>query len=176
MSFAKAQPTLQHVDIFSSNLSPFLKWPGGKSSEIKKISEASPKININRFIEPFVGGGSVLLSVDPSIPAIANDICPELIDLYESGSTGDKQLKIELLKLSNFWEFITSQESQWLSISSDIMDSRINTTQALSLISSVIRSEIENFDEDFNVEFTRRITKDLPSKLRRLHKLQIENV
>lgn len=174
MSFAKDPPFLQQEDLFSTNLSPFLKWPGGKSAELEKIADAAPKIKINRFVEPFVGGGSVLLSINTDIPAIVNDICPELIDLYESGSKNDQELKLELFKLSSFWEFITLQESQWLSISSEILESKITTTQALSIISSIINSEISSIDEDFKLEMTRRITKDLPLKLRRLNKLQIE--
>jgi DNA adenine methylase len=174
MSFGKAQPAHEQLDIFSSNLSPFLKWPGGKSSEIHKISESAPKVKIDRFIEPFVGGGSVLLSVDPNIPAMANDICPELIDLYESGSICDETLKSELLKLSNLWEFITLHESKWLNLASEIMKSRVDTDQAVSTIHSIISPEIEKFGEEFNKEFTRRITKDLPSKLNRMQKLQIQ--
>lgn len=174
MTIGKVVPTQQQLDIFTSNLSPFLKWPGGKSSELNKISKAAPKMNIDRFIEPFVGGGSVLLSVDPAIPAMANDICPELIDLYKSGSAGDKILKAELVKLSNFWEFITSHESKWLSLASELMDAKINTDKVLSEIFSIICSGIENFGEEFNKEFTRRITKDLPLKLNRMQKLQIE--
>jgi DNA adenine methylase len=89
------------INMFTASLSPFLKWPGGKSSEIRKISESAPKSEVNRFVEPFVGGGAVLLSIDATIPALANDICPELIDLYKSGSMNDSKLKNELLKLLN---------------------------------------------------------------------------
>jgi DNA adenine methylase len=174
MLIGKALSTHQQSEIFTSNLSPFLKWPGGKSSEMNKISKAAPKIGIGRFIEPFVGGGSVLLSVDPTIPAMANDICPELIDLYQCGSVGDKILKTELFKLSDFWESIDLHEGKWLSLSSEIMASRINSDQALLTIFSIVLTEIEKFGEEFSKEFTRRITKDLPLKLKRMQKLQIE--
>jgi len=174
MLIGKALSTHQQSEIFTSNLSPFLKWPGGKSSEMNKISKAAPKINIGRFIEPFVGGGSVLLSVDSTIPAMANDICPELIDLYQCGSVGDKILKTELFKLSDFWESIDLHEAKWLSLSSEIMASRISSDQALLTIFSIILTEIEKFGEEFSKEFTRRITKDLPLKLKRMQKLQIE--
>ena len=174
MLIGKALSTNQQSEIFTSNLSPFLKWPGGKSSEMDKISKAAPKISIGRFIEPFVGGGSVLLAVDPTIPAMANDICPELIDLYQCGSVGDKMLKTELFKLSDFWESIDLHEGKWLSLSSEIMASSINSDQVLSTVFSIILTEIEKFGEEFSKEFTRRITKDLPLKLKRMQKLQIE--
>jgi DNA adenine methylase len=174
MSIRKSPLNHQQSGILTSDLSPFLKWPGGKSSELEKISKSAPKIDISRFIEPFVGGGSVLLSVDPTIPAMANDICPELIDLYQSGSKSDQILETELLKISDFWEFINTLDSKWLSLASEIMDSRINTEQALSEILSMINPEIQKFAEEFNKEFHRRITKDLPLKLSRIKKLQIE--
>jgi DNA adenine methylase len=63
-------------------IKPFLKWPGGKSAELLGISEHAPK-DFDRFIDPFVGGGSVFLAVEKSIPAVCNDICPELIHLMQ---------------------------------------------------------------------------------------------
>ena len=46
-------------------LTPFIKWPGGKGAELRSIAGASPILN-GRFIEPFVGGASVLLAVPAS--------------------------------------------------------------------------------------------------------------
>jgi DNA adenine methylase len=160
--------------IFTTDLSPFLKWPGGKSSELQKISQAAPKETINRFIEPFVGGGSVLLSVDLAIPALANDICPELIDLYKSGSVDDKNLKAELLKISNFWEAAGTYGANWENLSDQIMKSQIGEDAIVLEILKLIQVELQSFDDVFNKEFVRRLTKDLPSKLRRMQKIQIE--
>ena len=41
-------------------LSPFIKWPGGKTQELPIIQKNLPK-KINRYFEPFLGGGSVYL-------------------------------------------------------------------------------------------------------------------
>jgi DNA adenine methylase len=165
---------LQDNNFFSWELSPFLKWPGGKSSELKKIADSAPMSGIDRFIEPFVGGGSVLLSVNTEIPALANDICPELIDLYQSGSNDDKVLKLELNKLSNFFEFITKHDDKWLRMSSQLMESRIEPEEAGSAIIQVLDIEIRKFGNNFYQEFSRRLYRDLPKKLKRIKKLQIE--
>ena len=37
---------------------PFLKYPGGKTKEIPLVINNLPK-TVDRFIEPFVGGGSI---------------------------------------------------------------------------------------------------------------------
>jgi DNA adenine methylase len=160
--------------MFSNDLTPFLKWPGGKSSEIRKISESAPKTTINRFVEPFVGGGSVLLSIDPTIPALANDVCPELIELYKSGSMNDSELKNELLKLSFSWELIASHATQWEFLSNQLMKNEIEAIQVVAKIIELMKIDTLTYGEVFNKEFARRLSKDLPSKIRRMEKLQIE--
>lgn len=39
-------------------LKPFIKWPGSKNTEIKKIIKYLPD-NIDNYYEPFLGSGSV---------------------------------------------------------------------------------------------------------------------
>ena len=39
-------------------IKPFIKWAGGKEKELTYIKENLPK-KIDRYIEPFVGGGAV---------------------------------------------------------------------------------------------------------------------
>lgn len=51
---------------------PFLKWAGGKTRLIPEIKGFVPE-TINNFIEPFVGAGSVFLSIKPE-KAIINDL------------------------------------------------------------------------------------------------------
>jgi DNA adenine methylase len=47
----------------TGELSPILKWPGGKERELKYILPNLPG-TINRYYEPFVGGGAVYTTVE----------------------------------------------------------------------------------------------------------------
>ena len=59
---------------------PIIKWSGGKSQELKHFSHKFPP-KINRYIEPFLGGGSVYFYLDNK-NSIINDINFEIIILY----------------------------------------------------------------------------------------------
>ena len=46
------------MKVKKNKLTPLLKYPGGKDKELKYILPNMPD-NIDRFFEPFVGGGAV---------------------------------------------------------------------------------------------------------------------
>ncbi|MFC1902359.1 DNA adenine methylase [Chloroflexota bacterium] len=62
----------------------FLRYPGGKGKLLLYLNKLFPKnISIHgRYIEPFIGGGSVFLFLQPR-EAIISDLNQELIDLYK---------------------------------------------------------------------------------------------
>lgn len=74
------------------NISPFVKWAGGKRQLLEEINKRLPK-NYNRYFEPFVGGGAVLFDLQPE-DAIINDINRALINAYRQ----IKQSPIEIIK------------------------------------------------------------------------------
>ena len=61
-------------------LKPFIKWAGGKQQLLPIIRNKLPK-SYNRYIEPFLGSGALLLYLEPMI-AIVNDTNEALINLY----------------------------------------------------------------------------------------------
>ena len=71
-----------------SGLQPIIKWPGGKEKELKYIIPNAPQFE--RFIEPFVGGGSVFMGVEADQYYI-NDFSPELIELYHCIEKSDTE-------------------------------------------------------------------------------------
>lgn len=64
-------------------MKPLVKYQGGKSREIKTISELMPK-TYDRIVEPFCGGSAVSLYFEK--PAVLCDTNFEIINLYKSVS------------------------------------------------------------------------------------------
>ena len=61
----------------------FLRYPGGKTKQLMFLDKYLPKNQVlkGKYIEPFVGGGSVFLYVEPE-RALISDLNKELIELY----------------------------------------------------------------------------------------------
>ncbi len=76
-------------------VAPVVKWVGGKRQLLTDITALLPK-RISSYCEPFLGGGAVLFSLQPS-KAIVNDINSDLICLYKA-IRDDIETLIELLK------------------------------------------------------------------------------
>jgi len=62
-------------------MTPFLKWPGGKRWFVANHIELLPK-RFNRYIEPFLGSGSVFFYLKPK-RAILGDSNPDLVAAYQ---------------------------------------------------------------------------------------------
>jgi DNA adenine methylase len=62
-------------------LSPFLKWAGGKRWFVQNYSHLLPS-TFNRYIEPFLGAGSVFFYLEPK-RAIIGDTNSDLIAAYK---------------------------------------------------------------------------------------------
>lgn len=74
---------------------PVVKWVGGKRQLLNEITPLLPK-RITNYCEPFLGGGAVLFSIQPS-KAIVNDLNADLITVYEV-IRDDVEMLIESLK------------------------------------------------------------------------------
>lgn len=97
----------------SEKIRPFVKWAGGKGSLIPKLNNFYPyelkNGIIERYIEPFVGGGAVLIDILQKYDvqeAYAFDINIDLINSYnviknnvEDLITNLKQMETEYLQL-----------------------------------------------------------------------------
>ena len=64
------------------NIKPFVKWAGGKRQLLPTIKENLPE-NFNNYFEPFLGGGAVLLELQPEHAAVG-DVNEILIATYKA--------------------------------------------------------------------------------------------
>lgn len=93
------------ISVLETDLKPFLKWPGGKSKELKIILPNMPA-NINNYYEPFIGGGAVYFAVNANHYFI-NDKSKDLVDLYSNIKSADNfQLFQTLSDIDNYWKSI----------------------------------------------------------------------
>ena len=76
-----------------TNIKPVLKWAGGKRELIPEIRNYYKKLNPQKYIEPFFGGGAVYFDILKTInlslkkTSIINDINSDLIDMYRNIKT-----------------------------------------------------------------------------------------
>lgn len=63
------------------NITPFVKWAGGKRQLLPQIKMRMPE-KYNNYYEPFVGGGAVIFELLPE-NALINDINKALINAYK---------------------------------------------------------------------------------------------
>lgn len=78
--------------------SPFIKWAGGKRKLIPDIKKyMPPKEQINRYFEPFLGGGALFFHLQHKNSILA-DANQELIELYKIVRDNVEDL-IEALKI-----------------------------------------------------------------------------
>lgn len=68
---------------------PFVKWAGGKSQLVDRLHDRMPA-DFNDYIEPFVGGGAMLLSLSDVLggrSVVVNDVNTALITAYRTIQT-----------------------------------------------------------------------------------------
>jgi DNA adenine methylase len=78
---------------------PFVKWAGGKQALAEEILLRFPK-NYETYYEPFLGGGSLLLTAMPS-SAVVGDLNSWLVTTYESIRDDWKKIASILDELPN---------------------------------------------------------------------------
>lgn len=99
---------------------PFLKWAGGKTQLLPQIKNKYPPElgkTINKYCEPFIGGGAVLLDVLSHYhlqEVLINDINAELMNTYTQIKNNVDILLKELLQIQNqFWALNSEQRKEF---------------------------------------------------------------
>lgn len=81
------------------HLQPIIKWLGGKRKLLDTLIPLMPE-DYHRYLEPFIGGASVLLRLHPE-HAIINDINAELMNMYTVVMNNPDALMDEISKYHN---------------------------------------------------------------------------
>ncbi len=95
---------------------PFIKWAGGKSQLLEEIRKKYPA-KIERYCEPFVGGGAVLLDVlanhQPK-EVLINDINPELTNTYIQIRDNAESIITTLSEMQgDFWDMDDEKRKEY---------------------------------------------------------------
>lgn len=99
---------------------PFIKWAGGKTQLLPQIRNKYPKElgkTINKYCEPFIGGGAVLFDILSNYTlkeVLINDINAELTNTYKQIKNhldilGDKLYEMQ----EHFWKLNTEERKEY---------------------------------------------------------------
>ena len=79
------------------DIGPFVKWAGGKKQLLARLEERMPP-EYNRYFEPFIGGGAMLLDVQPA-NAVINDVNEQLLNVYRQLKADAEAVIVALRKM-----------------------------------------------------------------------------
>ncbi len=101
---------------------PFIKWAGGKSQLLDIIRGKYPE-TIEKYCEPFVGGGTVLLDVLANFQpkeVLINDINSELINAYVQIRDNTENIITDLSDMQKkFWVMDNDRRKEYFYIQRD---------------------------------------------------------
>ena len=171
-------------------MNPIIKWAGGKEKELPYIKENLPN-KIERYIEPFVGGGAVYFNIDIK-KSLINDKSKELINLYKCIQENDKEFFSKLKAIYKNWRLlekvVENNSSELLKMYRDYCK-ELNSNLEIKNIKVKFNDKIYAFvirhaeefngilSADFNIEidnFINEIGKNLISKMNRMYKIETQ--
>ncbi|HLY49568.1 MAG TPA: DNA adenine methylase [Solirubrobacteraceae bacterium] len=152
-------------------MSPFLKWPGGKTLELTAIAAAAPALD-GRFIDPFVGGGSVLLAIPAAIPAEVNDACRDLVELYTSAAAGDPAFRMSIEGLAGAWDDLTGLDALYAELALAEQAPDDDGAATLADHRGALGRVLVQAGPDLGAAFEDRVARELRAKLMRIRRLE----
>ena len=161
-----------------AKIKPFVKWAGGKEKELPIILDNLPK-KIDRYIEPFVGGGAVYLNIGIT-KAIINDKSDELMLLYRMIKERNTAFLNGLEDINKNWlyleKMINNRSDELLDIYYKYKEKNDNLDESVEQYMKKHSKELNSLlrdDLDINLyNFIKEIKKNLVSKLSRMYKIE----
>lgn len=171
------------IETIDIDLKPFLKWPGGKSKELKVIiPNLSSKIN--NYYEPFIGGGAVYFAINDVNQYFINDKSKDLVDLYININSNSKyELFESLSNIDNYWKhidkiYISNKKIFFETYLKVRSDQEFNLKTEIDCIVKELENEFTNpISESFNYDlkfYLKEIKINLIRKMSRMRKIELE--
>jgi len=165
---------------------PLIKWPGGKSKEIKHIRSLIPS-SYNKYFEVFFGGGALFFELEPK-KSFINDVTKDLILFYKYIKNGKREeFKKELNKYVKYWDRINDYMKVFgnsiLSLYNQYKVDELSEEEFIEEIKELFNEKIVPFNGLFSHDFSiskedllRSIEKNMIDKLNRTkNKVDVEN-
>lgn len=160
----------------STELKPLLKYPGGKSSELPIIQDFLPS-DIQKYIEPFLGGGAVYFAIKAS-KYYVNDKSEDLMCLYKFIKEGNDEFFSELDTINSNWELLSNISISGFGCFCEILANykigSVDNDELLVLVKKMVE-EFENIDGPlFQLEniqqpiFKKQLKKNIVSIIKRI--------
>ncbi|MBP3415818.1 MAG: DNA adenine methylase [Spirochaetaceae bacterium] len=95
---------------------PYVKWVGGKTQLLEEIGKKYPQ-KIEKYCEPFVGGGAVLFDILQKFQpkeVLINDINKELINTYFQIKNNCEDLVLQLSLMQTTYQSLGEEERKIL--------------------------------------------------------------
>lgn len=162
-------------------LKPFVKWPGGKSRELKVIIPQIPYY-IENYYEPFIGGGAVYFAVTNAKNYFINDKSTDLVNLYQNIKEYNENIVSVLSVVDVYWKNIKDiykiHSEKLKSIFVELRkDAEFDVKKEISVYIDSIKNDfiegIEPFSFDLSF-YIKELKVNLYRKISRMRKIEIE--
>lgn len=164
------------------NFSPIIKWAGGKEKELSHIFEHLPA-EFDNYYEPFVGGGSVYMSIEAPHYFI-NDMSEELMGLYRAIAAEDEGVYFYLNEIDEAWNSLLGYVAARQLLVDTFVSYRNGTINLATLearITAMIADDRDVIDRLLPECFiwnrralTDELRKNIIRKMRRMYKLELD--
>lgn len=165
-------------------MKPFIKWPGGKSEELNIILKNLPK-KINKYYEPFVGGGAVFFGMDELTEYYINDKSHELMELYQAIKDQNDTFFYAIKEIDKCWKILEDITEKYIAefaiLYKKYKDDLITVKELSNFVEDFIIEKSDEFNGILNEQFIvdgKRILKELDRsvsrKLKRMKTIESE--
>jgi DNA adenine methylase len=125
------------------------------------------------LIDPFVGGGAVLLAAPVDVPAWGNDLCPEMIGIYERAARGDAEFRSCLDGLGEAWHRLSTLQGLYADLAAAYIGDRpISPALAITRNRASMAVAVEPGGAELLRLTDARLTGDLAAKFDRMKRVE----